>query len=220
MIDPYDEVLAGGLGLVAGFITSVPGGPVNASILNDGARAGLKRAVLIGLGAVLMESIYCGFAFASFASLFTSRYIRATMELVSLLLMLWLGLKYIKGHSLPGEAKGIEFTEQRIHPHTAFWTGFVRVLGNPGILMLWLSVAATLLSHEWVQDTWPCKGAFIGGVAVGGMGWFSLLAYGVCREENRISQKTLTRMSRFSGFFLLGTAVLVGIRLIGLLVKR
>jgi threonine/homoserine/homoserine lactone efflux protein len=220
MNSPYAELVAGGMGFVAGFVTSIPGGPVNASILNDGARAGLRRTLLIGLGAVLMESIYCGFAFASFAGLFTSNYIRATMELVSLVLMLWLGFKYIGGQAMPGEVRGVALAEKRIHPHTAFWKGFVRVLGNPGILVLWLSAAAMVLSHDWVEPNWSSKGSFIGGVALGGLAWFSLLAYGVCRRERPISSATLARMARFSGIFLLGTAVVIAVRLVKLLVKH
>ena len=38
-------------GFVSGFLLSVPVGPVNLTIINEGARRGFKWAVLIGLGA-------------------------------------------------------------------------------------------------------------------------------------------------------------------------
>lgn len=208
------------LGIVAGFVTSMPGGPVNVSIVNEGARKGLVRALFIGLGAVAMEAIYCTLAFAGFAQIFEHRTIRAVMELTSFTLMLWLGLRYLRGTPMPGEARGVEIVEHRFHPHTAFWTGFVRVLGNPGVLLLWITVAATLLSHELLENRWASKWAFIGGVAAGGAAWFGAVSWGVSHGYRRFSAATLHRMSQYSGVLLLITAAVIGVRLIQLLRRQ
>lgn len=208
---------AGLLGLVCGFVASIPGGPVNITLVNEGARRGLIWALFIGFGAVVMESIYCTLAFAGFAQMFESRTVRAAMELTSFILMLWLGLRYLMGAPIPGESRGIAIVEHRFHPHTAFWTGFARVLGNPGVLLLWITVAATLLSHEWLENRWLCKWAFVGGVAAGGAGWFAILSWGVSKGSRRFSEKSLHRLSQGSGLFLLATAAVIGIRLVMLL---
>src|SRR5205085_2544255 len=99
------------------------------------ARRGFRWALLIGLGSVAMEVIYCLIGFAGFSGLFDSRWLRAIMELASFLLMLLLGLKYLLMHSLPATTKTQEHFEPRLHPHTAFMTGFVRVLCNPNVLL-------------------------------------------------------------------------------------
>lgn len=208
------------LGAVFGFVTCMPGGPINVTIVNEGARRGLRWALFIGFGAVTMESIYCAIAFAGFAHVFESRTIRAAMELTSFLMMLWLGFRYLRGVPMPGEARGVEIVEHRFHPHTAFWTGFVRVLGNPGVLLLWIAVAATLLSHEWLEDQWSSKGAFIGGVTAGCAAWFSAVSWGVSHGSRRFSSETLRRLSQYSGVLLLFTALIIGIRLVVLLSKR
>jgi threonine/homoserine/homoserine lactone efflux protein len=220
MGEEWPHVSAVLIGLVAGFVSSIPGGPVNATILGEAARRGVRWAVFVGLGAVLMEAIYCSAAFAGFSGLFESRFIRATMELVSFLLMLWLGIKYLRGAPIPGESRGVEMIEQRFHPHTGFWTGFIRVLGNPGILLLWVTVSATLLSRDWLENTWSCKWLFVGGVAVGALGWFATLAWGVTRGHGRMSPATLRRFSQASGVFLLVVALVVGTRLVGMLAER
>jgi threonine/homoserine/homoserine lactone efflux protein len=214
------QLSAGALGLVAGFIASIPGGPVNATIVGDGARHGFRWVAFVGIGAVAMESIYCALAFAGFASVFEVRVVRATMELVSFLLMLWLGVRYLRGTPIPGEAQGLHLVEQRFHPHTGFWTGFLRVLANPGLVLLWVTVAATLLSRDWIENTWTCKWPFIGGVAVGGLGWFLLVGWGVTHKRGRISPQALKRLAQASGVFLLVVAAVVGVRLIGLLAER
>lgn len=220
MNDPWPLVSAALLGGLAGFAASVPGGPVNATILAEGGHKGFRWAFFVGFGAVVMEALYCAAAFAGFDALFGSRLFRATMELVSFLLMLWLGIKYLRGVPIPGEAQGIRLVERRFHPHTGFWTGFVRVLGNPGILLLWITVTAMLLSRDWLDDTWPSKRCFVGGVASGALLWFSLLGWGVARHRHSISPLALRRMSQFSGLLLLGVAVVVGVRLVSLLAAR
>jgi len=220
MNDAWPLVSAALLGGLSGFVASVPGGPVNATLLAEGGHKGFRWAFFVGLGAVVMEALYCSAAFAGFDALFGSRLFRATMELVSFVLMLWLAVKYLRGAPMPGEARGVRLMERRFHPHTAFWTGFVRVLGNPGILLLWITVTAMLLSRDWLADTWPSKRCFVGGVASGALLWFALLGWGVARHRDSISPAALRRLSQVSGVLLLGVAVVVGVRLIGLLAAR
>ena len=50
--------------------SSIPVGPINLTILNEGAQRGFTWAMLIGLGASAMEVIYCAIAFTGFSSLF------------------------------------------------------------------------------------------------------------------------------------------------------
>lgn len=220
MVDGSSPLVATGLGLVAGFVASVPGGPINATLIAEGARRGLRWCLFLGFGAVLMEAVYCSLAFAGFAHVFESRLVRATMELVSFLLMLWLGVKYLRGGPIPGVERMEHFVEERFHPHTAFWTGFLRVLGNPGVLLLWVTVAATLLSRDWLENRWDSKWPFVSGVAAGGMAWFGLIGWGVSRGGGRFSPASMRRMSQASGAFLLLVAVVVGARLVALLAHR
>ena len=210
---------AGLLGFAAGFLASVPGGPVNATILGEAARRGFGWALFVALGATVMESVYCAAAFAGFAKLFSDRWIRAAMDLISFVLMAWLGIKYLRGTPLPGEERAERFVESHFHAHTAFWTGFLRVLGNPGILLLWITVSAPLLGSGWVRGTPDCKWSFIGGVGLGGFAWFVLLGWSVSRGHGRFSGTTLRRMAKGSGFLLLGFASVVGIRLVMLLAQ-
>src|SRR6266545_5861634 len=207
-------------GFASGFLASIPVGPINISIVNEGARRGFGWAFLIGLGAMAMEVIYCAIAFAGFTQLFDSHWIKATMELVSFLLMLFLGIKYLLAHSLPATTRSIESVEHRLHPHTAFWTGFVRCLGNPGVLLWWITISATFISHEWMDDTWQSKGMCLLGVTLGCFSWFTLLSFLVSRGHGLFSTSTLLRMSQFSGASLLIVSLVMGGRLVRLLAHR
>jgi threonine/homoserine/homoserine lactone efflux protein len=212
-----DLMLAGLVGLASGFFISIPVGPINATIIHDGGRHGLRWSLLVGLGAVAMETIYCILGFASFSGMFTSRYLRVIMELISFLLLLYLGTKFLLAKHLPGRSRTLERVEERLHPHTAFWTGFVRVLGNPGVLLFWITVSASFISHEWVEPNWPSKLACIGGVMLGCALWFVALSYAVVLGHRHFTDATMLRLSHVSGVFLLVVASVVGFRLVTLL---
>ena len=219
MIDWGDITLAGGLGLLAGFITSALGGPINVTIVNESARSGFLRSFLIAVGAVVMETIYCGVAFAGFSSFFLTRNVQAAMQLASFVLVLWLGIKYLLAGHVPGEERGMALVEKRLHPHTAFWIGFVRVLANPGVLLLWLGITASLLSHGVLDPHWRARMTFCGGVALSGLIWFAGVSWGVSRGHRRFSGSVLRRISQASGVVLLVTAVVIAYRLTHLLAR-
>jgi threonine/homoserine/homoserine lactone efflux protein len=211
-------LVAGLTGLISGLLLSIPVGPINLTILNEGARRGFKWAALIGLGATTMEVIYCFVAFTGFASFFTRGYVKAAMELFSFVFMLFIGVKFLLSKSvqalplhLGAAAERIEVRiEERLHPHSAFMTGLVRVMGNVGVLVFWIILAANFISREWVTPDWPGKLACVGGVAVGTGGWFTGLSWVVSLGHGKWSEKTLLRMEHFSGACLLILALIHG----------
>src|SRR5437762_12648770 len=100
MLDSHPILLAGLTGFLSGLLLSIPVGPVNLTIMNEGARRGFYWAFMIGLGATAMEVIYCFIAFTSFASFFSKGYIKAAMELFSFIFMLFLGVKFLVAKSV------------------------------------------------------------------------------------------------------------------------
>ena len=205
------------LGLFWGFLVSIPVGPINLAIINQGAKRGFKWGALIGCGGMAMDILYCGAAFAGFSGLFSTRFLRATMELLSFLALIYLGVKYLQATDLPATTKGVVFAEQKLHPHTAFMTGFVLVLGNPAVLLFWITMSALFVSHEWIDDSWISKAACVIGLSTGALTWFVLLSFLVSLGHGRFSRRTLLWMSHISGVCLLLAAVYVGFRLVRVL---
>lgn len=208
-------------GFISGLLLSIPIGPINLTIINEGARRGFMWAALIGAGASVMEMIYCAIAFTGFSSFFGNRYIKAGMELFSFVFMLFLGLKFLLAksvsaptHLLPVSNRLEERIEERIegklHPHSAFMTGLVRVMGNPGVLLFWIILAANFMSRDWVEPNWPGKLACVGGVALGTGVWFTGLSWAVSLGHRKFSEKTLLRIERGSGIGLLALALIHG----------
>ncbi len=220
MFENHPIFLAGLTGFISGLLLSIPVGPINLTIMNEGARCGFKVAFLIGLGAVLMEVIYCAIAFTGFASFFGGRFVKATMELSSFVFMLYLGVKFLSARSIPAVNRIEARIEQRLHPHSAFMVGFVRTMGNPGVLLFWIILAANFISREWVKPNGADKLACILGVAGGTGVWFLGLSWAVSLGHKKFSEKTLLRMEHISGLCLLALAVGHGTHIVWQLAKH
>ena len=211
-------LLAALTGFVFGLLLSIPVGPVNLTILNEGARRGFAWAALIGLGASTMEVSYCFIAFTGFASFFSHGYVKAAMELFSFVFMLFLGVKFMLTKSV---GKPVQFgaaagrierrIDERLHPHSAFMIGFIRVMGNVGVFVFWIILAANFISREWVTPDWPGKLACVGGVALGTNLWFLFLSRMAALGHGKLRETTLLRMEHFSGLILLVVALVHGV---------
>ncbi len=220
------------LAALAGFVTalifsSIPVGPVNLTIINEGAQRGFKWAMLIGLGASTMEMVYCSIAFAGFSSFFDRHLVAAVMKMFTFVFLLFLGTRFLAAKKVAATTQFGSKAEQlegriegKLRPHSAFAIGFVRVMGNVGVLATWLVIAAYLMSHEayfsddyWVADSFAAKVACVIGVTLGTITWFCGLSFGISRTQGRIGEKTLLRMQHFSGVCLIALGIFDGARM-------
>jgi threonine/homoserine/homoserine lactone efflux protein len=217
---------------LAGFLTalifsSIPVGPINLTILNEGARQGFKWAMLIGLGAATMEVIYCSVAFTGFSSFFAIRTVKAAMELFTFVFLLFIGAKFLAAQTvkvplkLDAASEKIEARlDEKIRPRSAFMVGFVRVMGNLGVLLTWIVLAANFMAHDWVADKFAAKAACVVGVALGTSTWFCALSFGVSRGRGQLSEKTLLRLQHISGICLIAVAVFDGAHIVWQLARH
>jgi threonine/homoserine/homoserine lactone efflux protein len=207
-------------GFVAGLLLSMPIGPVNLTIINESSRRGFLAGMLVGLGASSMELIYCAIAFTGFSQFFKSTIIKTSMEVFTFVFFLYLGQKFLRAKDLDAPTKfgatAQKFSmrlDEKLHPESSYMTGFVRVLGNLGVLLFWIVLAANFLSRDWVADTLAAKAACILGVAIGTNSWFCSLSFAASRGQGRLSEPTLLLMERFSGVCLLALGFVQGIHI-------
>ena len=224
MPDIHHSVLAVITGFVSGLLLSIPVGPINLTIMNEGARRGFRWAALIAAGATAMELVYCALAFTSFAALFQKGVIMAAMQIFSFLFMMFLGVKYLMANTVPVVDRiehGIEQRiEEKLHPHSAFMTGFVRTLANPNVFVGWIVLGANFISLGLVQRTLEGKLFCLAGVA-GGVGlWLFGLAWAISLGHKKFTEKTMIRMGRGSGIGLIILGLAQGSYLAVQLAKR
>ena len=206
--------LAALTGFVSGLLLCIPVGPVNLTILNEGARRGFKWAALIGAGATVMEVIYCALAFTGFAAFFEKGWIKSLMEVFSFAFMLFLGVRFLIAKRVPLVEKlehSIETKiEEKLHPHSAFMTGFVRTLANPGVLLGWVILGANFISRGWVEPNREGKLACLAGVTLSVGLWFTGLSWAISFGHNKLTEKTMVKMERVSGVGLIVLGLIQG----------
>jgi len=218
--------------VLAGFISavvfsSIPVGPINLTIINEGTQRGFRWALLIGLGAATMETIYCAISFTGFSSFFSEGIVKSLMEVFSFLFLIFLGTKFLLAQSIHMPSKLDAASEkigaqldQKLRPHSAFAIGFVRVMSNLGVFAFWIVLAANLMSHDWVADNFPNKAACVGGVALGTTAWFVALSFTVSRGHGRFSEGTLLRLQHLSGVCLIAFGLIHGAHIAWQLAKE
>jgi L-lysine exporter family protein LysE/ArgO len=208
-------------GFISGLLLSIPVGPVNLTIINEGARRGFKWAFLIGLGATAMEIIYCAIAFTGFAAFFQKGWIKSAMEVFSFAFMLFLGVKFVMAKSVTAPMHlGIatdkieEHISEKIHPHSGLMTGFVRTLANPGVLLGWIILGANFIAHGWVEPGWNGKLPCLAGVAVGVGAWFFGLSWAISLGHKKFTEQTMLKLERGSGISLLALGLANGLHIV------
>jgi threonine/homoserine/homoserine lactone efflux protein len=220
------------LATLAGFISalmfsSIPVGPINLTILNEGSRRGFRWALLIGLGAATMDCVYCAISFTGFSSFFDHGLVKASMQMFSFVFLLYLGAKFLLAQTvnvptkLDAASEKIEARlEGKLHPRSAYMTGFVRVMGNLGVPLFWIVLTANLMSHDWVDDTLIAKVACVAGVALGTSAWFCAFSFGVSRSHGRFSEQTLLRIQHLSGICLIAFGLFDGAHIVWQLARH
>jgi threonine/homoserine/homoserine lactone efflux protein len=210
------------LSALAGFVcslmfASIPVGPINLTILSEGARRGFRWCFMVGLGAATMDAIYCAISFTGLSQLIDHGIVKASMQVASFVFLLYLGFKFLLAPTvkvptkLDAASEKLEAKlEEKIHPHTAFATGFLRVAANLGVLVAWAVLSAMLMAHDWVDETVQAKAACVGGVVTAYVLWFLFISYAVSRGHGKFSEKTLLRLQHFSGLCLIATAMFEG----------
>jgi threonine/homoserine/homoserine lactone efflux protein len=110
--------------------------------------------------------------------------------------------------------------DEKLRPHSAFGTGFVRVMGNLGVLLFWIVLAANFMAHDWVADEISAKAACVVGVALGTNAWFCALSFGVSRGHKRFSEQTLLRLQHISGICLIAVGLFDGAHIVWQLARH
>jgi len=211
----HPVLLAGLAGFFCALIFAcIPVGPINLTILNEGSRRGFVWAFCIGMGASVMDTIYCAISFTGVAQFLDHGFAKAFMQVMSFVFLLFLGFKFLLAETvrvptkLDSASEKLEARiEKKIHPHSAFATGFFRVLANLGVLVAYVVISANLMTHDLVADFLAARVACVVGVFAGTSLWFVILSLGVSRGHGKFGEKTLLRLQHASGLCLIGTAV-------------
>lgn len=217
------------VGFVSGWLISMPIGPVNAAAITRTLHYRFKHGFVVGLGAALMDAIYCGGATQINAFLLRSPIINLCFQIIGFGLLLFLGIK-----SLNAEQKTHPFepTAKDTKQEKKAEAKVERLPVKKGSYFASLSLGIVLYASnvagvpEWIfiSAFWHNQGvmilglsdvlAFAIGAGLGTAGWFFTLVKYFSKKSTSLKPRTLFIINRVSGAAMLAFGVYFGYQII------
>lgn len=195
------------LGILAGFLASCFGWQIDLIAIQRGLKRGRTAAFLVGCGAILADMIFLSVGFTGTQPLLDHPEWWGIIRWVGISVILTLAVRGFLAHSKP--RKQVEEVNKR-NPTKNFLVGFLVVITNPVVFLMWLGIIGFLRAHFPEARAPGFKEFFLGGFLVGAMLWFVPLAFVFLKKLNHWSEENHTFISKLSS----GTLVLVALYLI------
>lgn len=199
-------VLASGFG--AGFLIAAQVGPIWLLCFRNGIRYGFPAAFGIGLGAAVIDTVYCVLGALGAAVLLSSHSTQRVISIVGALIISWIGIRTIIAHRKSTET-ALEEADSRKTPTfgSALRLSLLATASNPLTIISWvalLSAASTFISST------AGKVAFAFGVGLGSLLFFLTLSTLASFLGRRLSNIWVRRIDQVSAYlFLLFALALV-----------
>jgi threonine/homoserine/homoserine lactone efflux protein len=179
-------------GIIAGLAISAPVGPVNVLCISRTISGGRKAGLIAGLGAAASDTFYG--AIAGFSISFIIQFLirqEFWIRLVGGILLIGIGIAYWFKKPMD-----LNQPERESH-HSAWMTAFLLNLTNPTVVLSFLAVLAGLGLSGPKQ--WWLNFVLVGGIFVGGMLWWTILALTTNHFRGRFRQSSMRWMNRIAG---------------------
>lgn len=204
-----------GAGFAMAFLGSVPPtGPISVLVLQRGVTGRYREGMAVAIGGALIEAIYCGLAVTGFAVLF-ARFpsIEQGVKVVGILLLLTLGIQYVRFRAKPAPAPDPSLTAEQIAREEAkgerrsFVLGVSVAAANPILIVTWSTSVAMLYTLAGLRFTHVDKAAFATSVFVGMVVWFRVMLLTLRRYSGRVTLLVAQRVIRGAGVVMIALAV-------------
>ena len=202
---------------------AMPIGPVNAAAISRTLRYSYKYGLAVGVGAALMDVIYCGGAAQINEFLVSSPIINLLFELVGFSALLFLGIRQLKGKAPDIELDKksdedasddpMESTMKRMHIKKSLFTPFIVgvLLYATNVMAVpeWLIIAGLWRSWGLLKTGYDMNAAFAVGAGLGTLGCYLVLIRWISKRHRGFKPSTLKKinigtsiaMLVFAGYF-------------------
>ena len=217
------------VGFLSGWLISMPIGPVNAAAISRTIHFNQKHGFLVGIGAAIMDIIYCGGATQINAFLLRSPIINLCFQAAGFGLLLYLGIKSLKaeGAEHPFEPTPADI-KREVKAESRVERMHVKKAGVASSIFLGVVLYASNVAGipEWIFITafWHNQGVYIIGLSdaitfavaagVGTAGWFFVLTKYFSKRKSTLKPRTLYLINRFAGLAMLAFGVYFGYQII------
>lgn len=198
------SILASGFG--AGFLIAAQVGPIWLLCFRNGIRFGFPAAFGIGLGAAIIDTLYCVLGALGAAVLLSAHSTQRVISIVGALVISWIGIKTIVTHRKTIDA-GIDETAVKTPSFgSALRLSLLATASNPLTIISWvalLSAASTFLTVT------SGKIGFAFGVGGGSFLFFLTLSLVASYMGRRLSAHWVRRIDQISAYLFLVFALLL-----------
>lgn len=200
------------VGFALGFVGSMPvAGPIAALVFARGAEGRFRSGVFIALGGALGEAIYVFGVFYGFSAVLTRyEWIVPVSRAAAAIILTVLGIAFVRARQAEPDTQDVRAERAG----ASFLLGFTLTALNPTLLATWTAAVTTLYSAEALTFSGANAPPFAGGACLGIAAWFLILLALIRRFRQRLTLRTLARVVRIVGLFLLGLAVWFVVRFV------
>ena len=202
------SILASGFG--AGFLIAAQVGPIWLLCFRNGIRFGFPAAFGIGLGAALIDTLYCVLGALGAAVLLSAHSTQRVISIVGALVISWIGIRTILTHQKT-TGTGIDEVVALKAPSfgSALRLSLLATASNPLTIISWvalLSAAGTFINAT------SGKIVFALGVGGGSFLFFLTLSLTASYMGRRLSDHWVRRIDQISAYLFLVFALLLAYR--------
>jgi len=213
-------ILAFLVGFGTGWAISMPIGPVNAASIMRTLHYGVRHGIMVGIGAAIMDFIYCAGATQINEFLLRSPVINLSFQGAGMLLLVFLGIKSLKTkreqdkedvvQELDAEKKVQKLHVKKGSVLASFALGIILYASNIASLPEWVFLTAFWKQQGFLDDGFAIYLVFAVGAAFGTAGWFFTLTRYFSRRKSTLKPKTLVLISKVAGIAMLAFGLYFG----------
>ena len=198
------------LGILLGFVLSIPPGPLAVAVIKKSFEGRFLPAFMTGLGAAVMDVVYTLAAtFASSAlvvalsSLFVRfKWLSFLFQMLCVIVLVILGLKYLRQkhqtHSAALSASG----ENKPSPASPFWVGVLIAfmnLASPTFLPAMIASVSYLHGEGLLERGFWESLLYSTGFGFGTLLWFFSLVRFLIKQRKKLSSNFISSIYKFAG---------------------
>ncbi len=203
------------VGFAMGWVGSMPlAGAVSIFVFQRGLAGHFRRGMVLASGAAVAEAIWCLIAVVG-AEQILSRWpnLETAAKSVGGVILLALGVYFLRSrNTLPTqEDEPDQETDTSGMMRREFWLGFVLVAGNISIPFTWLAMITVAVSLGLDPLDGP-PWLFVIAVAVGIMGWFTVLLKLLSAFRARFRPSAHELLMKGMGFLLIAVGLITLVR--------
>ncbi len=205
-------------GAIMAITFSAPPGPVTMETVRRGLGGGFRPALFVQLGSVVGDLTWCGLALLGLAPLVQVTWIRTSLSLAGVGLLLYLGaagLRQAAGARARGNSAQAVTVPADGHAG-AFRSGLAISMANPMAIGYWISVGGALVAAGIAGTTPLQTGTFLGGYLGATLAWCFVMALVVRWGKKLLSPALFRWLSAACSAGLIGFGLALAARLAGI----